>query len=368
MKTIVLRESLSAALKAVSSAIPDRPSQPVIGSFLFTPGDGEITVRGYDLVTSIEWGIDAIIEDGAPFVLPKKLTLDLIAQLSGDEIEIEIEDGESFAVVRCGSAEARLQTSDASDYPGYPDLPAGMGKVIFPVESLTKAIARVHHATAKDETKQILTGIHVLGNGERLSFAATDGHRIGVVRLESPLEVTGLTFPAGILQDIIRAATRAKAATIELFVSNGEIFAEFDRCRIYGRMLSGNYPNYEQLFPSSFAGEIEIDREELLKAVELVAVIASYDKYCKVKLTTNKGKLEVSAIAVDSGTARQVIDCSAEKEIELVFNSKYLLDAIRFYSGKEIVLKYQSCVNHPVLLMEKNSDSTYLLMPIQSRE
>ena len=49
-------------------------------------------------------------------------------------------------------------------------------------ESILEGLKGALFATSSDETKQVLTGMHVVAEPENLEFAATDGHRLAVVQ------------------------------------------------------------------------------------------------------------------------------------------------------------------------------------------
>ena len=49
-------------------------------------------------------------------------------------------------------------------------------------EGLLEGLQGSLFATSPDETKQVLTGVHLIVEPEILEFAATDGHRLAVVQ------------------------------------------------------------------------------------------------------------------------------------------------------------------------------------------
>lgn len=51
---------------------------------------------------------------------------------------------------------------------------------------LTEGLKGALFAASSDETKQILTGVHLTGTADSLEFAATDGHRLSVVETILP--------------------------------------------------------------------------------------------------------------------------------------------------------------------------------------
>jgi DNA polymerase-3 subunit beta len=72
----------------------------------------------------------------------------------------------------------------------FPELPIVENKsaLMLPIKSLTQGLQGSLFAASSDETKQVLTGIHLTRNDNTLEFAATDGHRLAVVQTQDEQE------------------------------------------------------------------------------------------------------------------------------------------------------------------------------------
>ena len=58
-----------------------------------------------------------------------------------------------------------------------------VGEVVeLPAKPLLEGLRGSLFASSADETKQVLTGVHLLTETDGLEFAATDGHRFSVVQ------------------------------------------------------------------------------------------------------------------------------------------------------------------------------------------
>jgi hypothetical protein len=76
-------------------------------------------------------------------------------------------------------------------------------------------------------------------------------------------------------------------------------------------LIQGNYPNYdrEEIIPTSYAGYIAVDRQELLqKLPQIMALTTAYLNY-PVKLSVEDEKLILSSGKTDNGELSATLSC-----------------------------------------------------------
>ena len=62
---------------------------------------------------------------------------------------------------------------------------------------------------------------------------------------------------------------------IMLAPAKNQVVFHVEATELVSRLIDGQFPNYQQVLPSSFTARAVVDREDLLKAVRLSALIAS---------------------------------------------------------------------------------------------
>jgi DNA polymerase-3 subunit beta len=357
------RKSLLEGLEAVVNAISTRATHPVLGMFFLSCQEGTLTIRGFDLTLGIEYRLPIGGQESLSFTLPR-LVVDLISQLSSEFIELEIETEENGFIhtLKTDKTQTKIHGLCAEDYPDFPTIPSDIDPVTFPTDVFVSACKRLSHAASTEATKQILCGINIKSDGNKLKLAATDGHRLAWIVEDAEIDFCSQTFNVSGLSEIAKIAKQTLEETILLSFFDDSLFAQIgNNCSIYSRMLTGGYPEYENLIPQKFEETVTLQRSEFLSALRYVDTL----KTIQVSLNITSYEMEIEGIAIDKGTIRIQIDCLADVKTErLLLNTKYLMDGVRFLEGDEITLKFNGAIRPVVLFSSTHPNSQYLLMPI----
>ena len=99
-----------------------------------------------------------------------------------------------------------INAMDSEDFPRIPEIRDGV-TLTFDMKALRKAIERVEFGAATDDSRHVLTGVHVKTDGTRLTLASADGFRLAVADItltESPSESVEVIVPSRALRELSR--------------------------------------------------------------------------------------------------------------------------------------------------------------------
>ena len=399
MKLACEQTDLSTHLSLVSRVVPSRPSHPVLGNVLLSADRDkqEVKLTAFDLSLGIQTSFPANIALGGTLTLPAKLLNDIVSRLPEGEITLDATVDESIVVLTSASGRYQVRGMEAKEFPELPVLDTGEATQL-PAESLIEGLRGSLFATSGDETKQVLTGVHVSSQPDGLEFAATDGHRLAVVQTINPIDDNdtaasvdvelSVTVPARALRELERMlGIRQSADPIALQMDQGQIIfdwsnqrdtalltndslnVDWSNQRLTSRLLEGQYPNYRQLIPQQFARQTTIDRRLFLSALERIAVIADQkNNIVKLVLDEASQTLSLSVDAQDVGSGQETIPAQFSGEsIEVAFNVKYLLDGLKVLNTAEIQIQMNTPTSPAILTPVGSLNMTYLVMPVQIR-
>ena len=386
MKVVCSQSDLSTNLSLVSRAVPSRPTHPVLANVLLTADaqTQQISLTAFDLSLGIRTSFPAEVETGGEITLPAKLLNDIVSRLPEGEIALQDTSGEPSLGVTLTSASGRYQVRSmgVEEFPELPVIEKGEA-VYLPAEALIEGLRGSLFASSADETKQVLTGVHLTiqststldASDYGLEFAATDGHRLSVVEFPSvnptddvpKLEVT---LPAKALRELERmVGLRQSSEPLALHFDQGQVVFEWADGRLTSRTLEGQYPAYRQLLPRQFQRQITVERRQLLSALERIAVLADQkNNIVKFGIDSAAQELALSVEAQDVGSGRELVAAQVSGDsIEIAFNIKYLLDGLKALPSAEIQIQLNTPLT-PVILSPLGSlKMTYLIMPVQIR-
>jgi DNA polymerase III subunit beta len=380
MKLVCNQTDLSTNLSLVGRAVPSRPTHPVLANILLTADSGtqRVSLTGFDLSLGIQTSFPSNIETSGAITLPSKLLTDIVTRLSSDaEITLLLED-EGIVNLMTASGQYKVRGMDATEFPQLPLVESGEAARLS-VESLVEGLRGTLFATSTDETKQVLTGVHLRVQPDGLEFAATDGHRLAVVStvnpegeagLNSGVEAFEVTIPGRALRDLERMVTaRSTEESIALYFDQGQTVFQWGDQYLTSRTLEGQYPNYQQLIPRQFERQVTLDRKLLVSALERIAVLAD-QKNNVVKLTFSQEQqvVTLSVEAQDVGSGQESLPAQISGDsLEIAFNVKYLMDGLKALPSSEIQIQLNTATSPVILTPLGELKMTYLVMPVQIR-
>jgi DNA polymerase III subunit beta len=377
MKLICSQSNLNSNLSLVSRAVASRPSHPVLANVLVVADEETQTVKlsAFDLSLGIQTSFPARVETGGVLTLPAKLLGDIVSRLPEGELTLDDGEGETEAgiTVTIVSASGRYQVRGmgAEDFPELPTIEDGEA-VELAAEALIDGLKSSLFAASSDETKQVLTGVHVSVQPEGLEFAATDGHRLAVVQTANEAnEAVGdmaVTVPAKALQELIKMLERSSGTAVAVKFDPGQAVFEWGEQRLTSRLLEAQYPNYRQLLPKQFGRQMTVDRRAFLGALERISVLADQrNNIVKIALDP-AGTATIAVDAQDVGSGQETIPAQITGEaMDVAFNVRYLIEGLKVVSSTEVQIQMNTPTSPAVLIPLGSLKMSYLVMPVQVR-
>ena len=130
------------------------------------------------------------------------------------------------------------------------------------------------------------------------------------------------------------------------------------------KLIDGKFPNYIQVIPRENQKKLEIDLKSFLNSVDRVASV-SLDKKDGVKFNLTKDNLDLSVNNTNSGDGKESLSVKFETDLDISFNSRYLIDVASQIDGEKIELYFNDS-GSPVLIKDPGDfDSIFVVMPMK---
>jgi DNA polymerase III subunit beta len=345
----------------VARAVSTRTTVQILSGVLIHAHDGRLDLAATDMDMSLRTSLDADVDGPGTIVVPGRLLVDVTRLLPDAEVVIEHRLEEGTVLLTCGSAQYRLHTYSADDFPRLPEVD-GEGFTIAREVFLDTA-SRVSRAASRDESRPVLTGILVRFESGKLVMAATDSYRLAVKEtpLESDAPPLEAIVPARALTELGRIAQHGDE--IRIGVHENQVLFGTEEAWLTTRRIDGQFPDYRQLIPDTFEHELALPRSEVLGVVRRVSVMAQRNSPLRLRFA--EGELTVSAQTQDVGEARETMSVPfAGDELEMGFNAEFLREGIESVEGDEVALRLISPLR-PGLIRSEGDDFWYLIMPIR---
>ncbi|MCS7032118.1 MAG: DNA polymerase III subunit beta [Gloeomargarita sp. SKYG116] len=377
------QKDLSNHLSLVSRAVANRPTNPILAHVLLEAkaDEGEVILSAFDQTLYLQSRLRAQVYEPGGITLPARTLESLIARFP--DVEVDVETNHLQVTLRAfaerdGKKETlagpyQISGLAAEDFPVLPMVTAT--PIDLQREGFLEGLRGVLFAASADETKQILTGVHLQTRGDVLEFAATDGHRLAIVEtaLTTKQVQVQATIPARALRElerllgkyegeVVQLALEPHQADFRLPVLEGEGFQQ----RLVTRLLDGLYPNYRQLLPKEFARRVLVERESLIQALERLAVLVGGRNVVKFILDLDNLTLTTEGGELGQGQERIAAEIDGEA-LEVAFNVRYILEGLKAMDASQVQIQLNSATAPVIFSPLGGTKMLYLVMPIQLR-
>ncbi|MEM9923931.1 MAG: DNA polymerase III subunit beta [Cyanobacteria bacterium P01_D01_bin.50] len=390
MKLVCNQNDLNTHLSLTSRAVPSRPTHPILANVLLKAdaANSQVSLTAFDLSLGIRTTFNAEVLEGGTITLPAKLLNDIVSRLPEGEITLDDESletenqtvGEGLTVTltpKSGRYQVRAMGAEE-----FPDLPVTENDkaVHLPAAALIEGLGGSLFATSGDETKQVLTGVHLTVKQDSLEFAATDGHRLAVVQTinenfdedneeqQDPLQVT---VPNKALRELERmlAHSSKEDEPVAMYFDEGQVVFQWQNQSLTSRTLEGQYPAYHQLVPRQFERELILDRKQFISALERIAVLADQkNNIAKVSIDSESQEITLSVETQEIGSGMESMPAQIlGDDIDIAFNIKYLMEGLKALASVEIKMQLNNNLAPVIFSPVGGVKMIYLAMPVQLR-
>lgn len=352
--------------------VSSKTQLPVLGNILLATDHGKLRLGATNLETGMNLWLGGKVEEEGKITVPAKIFLELVGSLPKGTVKIET--AEDKLKVVCGSYKAVVNGIAAEEFPGIPSLrgkKAEEGETIkINKEALTEAVNQVALAAGTDEARPIFTGVKLELKKTQVRLAATDGYRLSVKNLKG-LKGGGkdkeMVIPARALMELVKVAGQGKAEEVLLAATEEEkqLIMAADEVEVVTRLLEGDFPDFDKIVPGTTGTTIELETEELQKAVRAAAIFAR-DSANIVKFKISKSGLVISANAPQVGENEISLEGEVRgEEAEIAFNSRYLMEMLQIVGAKRLKLEMTGPLNPGVFKISGDESWLHIIMPVR---
>lgn len=368
MHFIVSSSQLLRHLSSLSGVLNNSNTLPILDNFLFELGPGEAIISASDLETTMTTKLEVKTEDTGSIAIPAKMLLDILKAFSDIPLTFKV-DPATFAVELTSDAgKYKLTGANGDEFPKSPALDDASGMTID-ANALLTALNRTLFAAGNDDLRPVMSGIFFEFYSDNVRFVATDAHRLvryarNDVQASSNAQFIVPKKPLNLLKN---AASHAEK--VNMVYTDSNVRFEFDDVTIICRLIEGKYPNYEAVIPKENPNRMVINRQDFLQAIRRVSIFANKTTH-QVRLKLAGSELVVSAEDLDfANEASERLSCSyAGEDMEIGFNSRFLMDMLNNLSSTEISLEMsapnRAGIIKPTESEDEGEEVLMLVMPV----
>ena len=355
---------LASAIEGVSRAITNRAAIPVLEGIYLKAEGFQLTLTGYDMEMGITTTIECNVLIAGETVLDARLLGSMVSRMPGGDVRVELTD-EGQAKISCGVAEFEIPAMMPSDYPALPN-PGAENTMTIPCSMMREMIEKTIYAVSTEDKKPAHTGeLFVIEPGS-LTVVALDGYRLAIIKrnVECTRDIR-IIIPGKTLQELLKIMG-GDEDEVKIDANRRYVVFTTNGYTIMSRLIEGDFLNYEGVIPKDKKTRVTVDCKTFIDTIERASLIITERLKNPLRINFAEDKVTVRC----QTPLGKVVDEFAPIEmagdaVEIGFNNRYLLDALRYSKCERMVLEINGPLSPVKLLPENGTDFIYLVLPVR---
>lgn len=357
----LIQGAISTAARAVSlkSTIP-----ALEGLLLEADGGGTVFITGYNQETGIRSSFSADVQEAGSLVLPARLLGEIIRKMPDDTVLFQEEKLKVH--LACGMSEFDLMGINPDDFPELPTVDY-QHSLTLPQGDLKSMLSQTLFAVSQDESRPIHTGALFVVEEETLTIVAVDGFRLAL-RREKVEEKNGefeFVVPGASLAEVERIC-KDTSDPVSVHQGARHILFRMEDTILITRRLEGAFLSWRQAIPRNNPVKINVDRRQLLACIERVSLIVSEKLKSPLRCVMGADSVDITTRTA-VGNAHDCCPAAGNGDnMEIGFNNRYMLDALRAAPCDQVVLELSSPIT-PCIIVPAEGEENFLFMVLPVR-
>lgn len=364
MKFVCDTQKFSEICSNVQRSVSNKSTIPAIEGILLTTTENTITVTGYDLEVGVITSTEAKVEEQGSIILNSKILCDILRNLPAQTVRIE-SDERMTTKIKSGDAEFSLIGISAQEYPELPSVNSSF-PIVVKGGVLKDMIKKTIFATAENDTKIVHTGVRFEITSGKIRLVAVDGFRLAIRNEDIDYQGEEQIFvvPKKALNEIIKLIVNDDIP-VALNIGKRHIVFEIGNYILVSRLLDGEFLNYKSAIAINETSVVEVNTRMLISSIERTSLIITDRAKSPIRCIFDEDMIKISSIT-SLGAANDRIPAKIEgNKIEIGFNNRFLLDALKVCDTDEVIIKLGSPVL-PIIIIPKQGDNfLFLVLPVK---
>ena len=363
MKFTIDKRILTEAVGNLQRAVSTKTSIPALEGILIRTDMEKIILSAYDLEIGMQTELPAVISAPGAIILTARLFSEIVRKSPADDVTVESDD-RNTATITSGVSCFTIIGMNAAEFPEFPKI-TDTDTLRLPANVLKSMIRQTLFAIADSNAKPIHQGSLFKIEDNMLDVVSVDGYRLALrreaIRFDGSLD---FVVPGKTLSEVLKLL-RDDDGEVEICPSRRHILFKIDNYTVLSALLEGEFLDYRAALPKDKKTEVTVSTRTLIDSVERVSLLITDRLKSPVRCVFNEDTVKLLC-STTMGRANDQIEAKITGDpLEIGFNNKYLLDALRAAECDEVRLELGGPIS-PMLVLPKEGDSfSFLVLPVR---
>lgn len=363
MKFVCDTQKFSEICSNVQRSVSTKSTIPAIQGIFITTSENSVIVKGYDLEVGVVTSTEAKVEEQGSIIINARTLCDILRSLHSDTVRIEADERMSVTI-RSGNAKFKIMGTDPADYPEMSDV-----KDSFPIvvngEILKDMIRKTIFATAENDARIVHMGVRFEISDHLIRLIAVDGFRLAIrnENIDYAGEEKVFVVPKKALNEIMKLVD--DDSSVSMNIGKKHIVFEVGNYTIVSRLLDGEFLKYQSAIALNDKTRALVNTRMLIESVERAALMIVDKAKSPIRCIFEDDTVKVLANTTIGNVEDHIAAQIDGERIEIGFNNRFLLDALKVCDTDEVKIKLGS-PTQPIIIEPKDNDSfLFLILPVK---
>lgn len=363
MKFSCEKALLQEAIATTAWAVSSKSAIPTLEGLLIEASD-TVKMTGYNLETGISTKISSNIIEPGKVVINAKILSDIIRLFPDETVTISVSETLT-TLIMCGNAKYEIMGLPADEFPSLPEVESDY-TLKLPQNMLKSMISQTVFAISTNDNKPVHTGsLFEIENGI-LNVVSVDGFRLAIrkEKLNNVSNDFSFIVPGHTLKEIEKIMDDVDDE-IEIMLGKKHITFTIGETTLISRVLEGEFLNYKNAIPKTHAFTTCVGVRDLISSLERVSIIINERIKNPIRCNFTENSIKLSCTTPLGKSQDECILKSSAENLEIGFNNRYLLDALKACPDSEVLMELNTHLS-PIVLKPVEGDSyLFLILPVR---
>mgnify|MGYP002988300073 CR=1 FL=1 len=338
MKLICSKSNLLHGVNIVSKAVPTRTTMAILECILIDASANEIKLTANDMELGIETKIEGEIAERGVIALDAKIFSEIVRKLPDSDVVIET-DASFKTTITCEKAKFNIVGKSGDDFSYIPYIERNEA-ITLSQFTLKEVIRQTIFSIADNDNNKLMTGELFEIEENHLKVVSLDGHRISIrnIELKNNYEHKKVVVPGKTLSEVLKLLKDSEGEA-EICPSRRHILFRIDNYTVISALLEGEFLDYKSALPKDKKTEVTVSTRTMIESVERVSLLITDRLKSPVRCVIGEDTVKLFCTTTMGRATDQISAEISGDQLEIGFNNKYLLDALRAAETDEVRLQ-----------------------------
>lgn len=366
MKFTCSTSKLIEGLQIATKALANRTTNSILEGVLIESDLDGLTLTCSDERITIVTQVEANVTAPGRGIVPGKLFSEIVRRLPDESVSIDM-DNRFIFTIRSAHSRMNISGQDADLFPRLPKMDE-QKDISLPQDMLRDMIQKTEFAISPDDMREVLTGCLLEIGGGDVTMVSLDGYRLALrkARCSDVLERFSAIIPGRAVGDIGKLLSDKEDDFATLAFGGNKLHIKLGRTEIYVILIEGEYVQYRQILPKSFATRVELDLEPFRRCIDRAALIAREGSNNLIMLRIEGGNMVIEAHSQIGDVREELAVRQTGADLNIAFNVKYITDVVRYIDAPSIEMNLNNAVSPCIITPVNDADYVHLILPVRT--